>query len=108
MINFFHLDDERAMVDLPGYGYAKVPEKMKLKWQATLSKYLETRQSLRGLIAEQPAFYVKILETKIELHANRVTRATTGNVQKAEDGQPSSVRPQSQVVVDPLTLTSHS
>src|SRR5690606_31166252 len=40
MINFFHLDDERALVDLPGYGYAKVPEKMKLKWQATLSKYL--------------------------------------------------------------------
>ena len=33
--------------------------------------------------------YVKILETTIELHANRVTRATTGNVQKAEDGQPS-------------------
>ncbi|MCL5975504.1 MAG: ribosome biogenesis GTP-binding protein YihA/YsxC [Gammaproteobacteria bacterium] len=50
MINFFHLDDERALVDLPGYGYAKVPEKMKLKWQATLSKYLETRQSLRGLM----------------------------------------------------------
>lgn len=50
MINFFHLDDERALVDLPGYGYAKVPEKMKLKWQATLSKYLETRQSLHGLM----------------------------------------------------------
>ncbi|ODN66650.1 MULTISPECIES: ribosome biogenesis GTP-binding protein YihA/YsxC [Methylophaga] len=50
MINFFHLDEERALVDLPGYGYAKVPEKMKLKWQATLSKYLETRQSLRGLM----------------------------------------------------------
>lgn len=50
MINFFHLDDERALVDLPGYGYAKVPEKMKLKWQTTLSKYLETRQSLRGLM----------------------------------------------------------
>ena len=48
-----------------------------------------SRQSLRGLIAEQPARYVKILETTIELHANRVTRATTGNVQKAEDGQPS-------------------
>lgn len=51
-----------------------------------------------------------MLETTIELHANRVTRATTGNVQKAEDGQPSlcSARPQSQVVVDPLTLTSHN
>ena len=51
-----------------------------------------------------------MLETTIELHANRVTRVTTGNVQKAEDGQPShcSVRPQSQVEVDPLTLTSHN
>ncbi len=50
MINFFHLDDQRALVDLPGYGYAKVPEQMKLKWQETLAKYLETRQSLRGLM----------------------------------------------------------
>lgn len=50
MINFFQLDDERSLVDLPGYGYAKVPEKMKLKWQSTLSKYLETRQALRGLM----------------------------------------------------------
>lgn len=50
MINFFTLDDDRALVDLPGYGYAKVPEKMKLRWQETLSKYLETRQSLQGLM----------------------------------------------------------
>ena len=50
MINFFTLDDTRALVDLPGYGYAKVPEKMKLRWQETLSKYLETRQSLQGLM----------------------------------------------------------
>ena len=50
MINFFNFDDQRALVDLPGYGYAKVPEKMKLKWQQTLAKYLETRQSLRGLM----------------------------------------------------------
>ncbi|GAB4301708.1 MAG: ribosome biogenesis GTP-binding protein YihA/YsxC [Methylophaga sp.] len=50
MINFFHLDDQRALVDLPGYGYAKVPEAMKQKWQSTLAQYLETRQSLRGLM----------------------------------------------------------
>ena len=50
MINFFPIDDERALVDLPGYGYAKVPEKMKVRWQQTLGKYLETRQSLRGLM----------------------------------------------------------
>lgn len=50
MINFFALDEQRSLVDLPGYGYAKVPEKMKLRWQRTLSQYLETRQSLRGLV----------------------------------------------------------
>ena len=50
MINFFNFDDQRALVDLPGYGYAKVPEKMKQKWQTTLARYLETRQSLKGLM----------------------------------------------------------
>jgi GTP-binding protein len=50
MINFFNLDEGRALVDLPGYGYAKVPEKMKIRWQQTLGKYLETRQSLKGLM----------------------------------------------------------
>ncbi|MFW5450552.1 MAG: ribosome biogenesis GTP-binding protein YihA/YsxC [Methylophagaceae bacterium] len=50
MINFFALDDTRALVDLPGYGYAKVPEKMKIRWQQTLGKYLETRQALKGLM----------------------------------------------------------
>jgi len=50
MINFFAMDEHRALVDLPGYGYAKVPEQMKIRWQQTLGKYLETRQSLRGLM----------------------------------------------------------
>lgn len=50
MINFFNLDPQRSLVDLPGYGYAKVPEKTKLVWQQTLSKYLQTRQALRGMI----------------------------------------------------------
>ena len=50
MINFFELDEAKALVDLPGYGYAKVPEKVKIRWQQTLGKYLETRQSLKGLM----------------------------------------------------------
>lgn len=50
MINFFALDESRSLVDLPGYGYAKVPEKMKIRWQQTLGKYLETRRSLKGLM----------------------------------------------------------
>jgi GTP-binding protein len=50
MINFFALDDSRTMVDLPGYGYAKVPEQMKIRWQQNLGQYLDTRQSLQGLM----------------------------------------------------------
>ncbi|MFT7234840.1 MAG: GTP-binding protein [Methylophagaceae bacterium] len=50
MINFFNIDDVNSLVDLPGYGYAKVPEKIKIRWQQTLGKYLETRQALKGLM----------------------------------------------------------
>lgn len=50
MINFFALDDEHTLVDLPGYGYAKVPEQMKIRWQQNLGKYLDTRRSLQGLM----------------------------------------------------------
>ena len=50
MINFFTVDENRSLVDLPGYGYAKVPEKIKIRWQQTLGKYLETRRALRGLV----------------------------------------------------------
>ncbi len=50
LLNFFALDPERRLVDLPGYGYAKVAEKIKLQWQAELAAYLEQRRSLRGVI----------------------------------------------------------
>ena len=49
-INFFSLGDARYLVDLPGYGYAKVPATMRLLWESLLSKYLQTRKTLRGLI----------------------------------------------------------
>lgn len=50
MINFFSLTDQQRLVDLPGYGYAKVPLAMKNEWQKNLSEYLQKRQSLRGLV----------------------------------------------------------
>lgn len=49
-INFFAIDASRRLVDLPGYGYAKVPLKMKQKWERNLDDYLHNRQSLQGLI----------------------------------------------------------
>lgn len=50
LINFFALDDERRLVDLPGYGYAKVAEKVKEAWQTSLGQYIEQRQALKGII----------------------------------------------------------
>ena len=50
LINLFSLDEQRRLVDLPGYGYAKVPEKMKLKWQRHLNQYLQERKCLQGLV----------------------------------------------------------
>ncbi len=52
LINFFQLHNSHdlRLVDLPGYGYAKVPKAVKEKWQEHLSQYLNDRQSLRGLI----------------------------------------------------------
>lgn len=50
LINLFELDAERRLVDLPGYGYAKVAMQTKLDWQKNLARYLEVRQSLCGVI----------------------------------------------------------
>ena len=49
-LNFFSLDQQRRLVDLPGYGYARVSQDVKVAWQQLVERYLETRGSLRGLI----------------------------------------------------------
>ncbi|HEY8355747.1 MAG TPA: ribosome biogenesis GTP-binding protein YihA/YsxC [Methylophilaceae bacterium] len=50
LINFFSLGNDRFLVDLPGYGYAKVPQAMREHWQMTLSAYLSQRSTLKGLV----------------------------------------------------------
>lgn len=50
LINFFPVDETRALVDLPGYGFAKVNVKIKQEWQAGLTEYIEDRAALKGLI----------------------------------------------------------
>jgi len=50
LINFFSLGNDRFLVDLPGYGYAKVPEAMRVHWQSVLSRYLMERESLYALV----------------------------------------------------------
>ena len=50
LINVFKLEEDLRLVDLPGYGFAKVPVAMKKKWQASLGEYLQKRKSLKGLV----------------------------------------------------------
>ena len=49
-INFFQLGSGRFLVDLPGYGYAKVPAEIRQHWEHLLSTYLQTRESLHGMV----------------------------------------------------------
>jgi len=49
-INFFDLGHERFLVDLPGYGYAEVPEAVRAHWVELLGRYLGERSSLIGLL----------------------------------------------------------
>ncbi len=50
LINFFELDRQRHLVDLPGYGFARVSKKMRNHWDQVLSTFLLQRQALQGLI----------------------------------------------------------
>lgn len=50
LINFFELSDSQRLVDLPGYGFAKVPLAVKREWTRQLENYLQNRQCLRGLV----------------------------------------------------------
>ncbi len=47
---FFRLDNEHRLVDLPGYGFARVPDKVRRQWGLAMEQYLAARQSLKGLV----------------------------------------------------------
>ncbi|AMO54352.1 GTP-binding protein [Endozoicomonas montiporae] len=74
LINFFEIEENRYLVDLPGYGYAKVPEAMKIKWQKHLDDYLTNRESLAGVVLlvdirhPMKEFDRMILQWSIESH----------------------------------------
>ncbi|MDP1557845.1 MAG: ribosome biogenesis GTP-binding protein YihA/YsxC [Nitrosomonas sp.] len=50
LINYFQLREDLFLVDLPGYGYAKVPLAIRQHWERLLSTYLQTRTALSGLV----------------------------------------------------------
>ena len=50
LINFFRINDKFHFVDLPGYGFAKVPEMVRQQWQRLIESYLQERESLRNVV----------------------------------------------------------
>lgn len=50
LINLFEVEPQCKLVDLPGYGYAAVPEQMKIQWQKALGEYLQKRECLGGVV----------------------------------------------------------
>lgn len=50
LINFFDCDDDLRLVDLPGYGFAKVSQSQRQQWDRLIAEYLETRESLAGIV----------------------------------------------------------
>jgi GTP-binding protein len=66
LINFFSLGDDRTLVDLPGYGYAEVPARVKAHWQNVMAAYVSTRQALNGLVLIMDARHpLKTLDIKL-------------------------------------------
>lgn len=101
LINLFAIDDQRRLVDLPGYGYAAVPQEVKERWQNTLNFYLQERRCLRGLVllmdirhplrdfdrhmiswAQQAQLPLYILLTKADKLSRGAGIGTLKNVQK--------------------------
>ncbi len=77
LINFFELGEGRRLVDLPGYGYAKVSKKMRHHWDRVLSTFLLERRALKGLvividirrgISELDQALIDMVEDKLPLH----------------------------------------
>jgi len=50
LINFFTIDDTLALVDLPGYGFAKVPKEIRMEWGGLIQDYLQSRKSLSMIL----------------------------------------------------------
>jgi GTP-binding protein len=50
LINFFDINDNLTFVDLPGYGYARVPASVRKKWGPMIETYLSTRKTLKGVV----------------------------------------------------------
>ena len=78
-LNVFTLDHERRLVDLPGYGYAKVPLPLKEQWGRLLTDYLEERECLSGIVLVMDCRHVftELDRTLLDWAKSRARRVLT-------------------------------
>lgn len=75
-LNVFTLNEEQRFIDLPGFGYAKVPRAMQADWHKTIDRYFRERQSLVGVVLIMDIrnllrpFEVEMIEWTVQSHLN--------------------------------------
>jgi len=92
LLNMFGLDDDRRIVDLPGYGYAKAPPEQKRRWEQTINDYFAIRESLKGLILvmdirhpfkpldHQLLFYCEDRELPVHIVLNKIDKLSNQQI----------------------------
>ena len=94
LINFFNINDKFHFVDLPGYGFAKVPENVRKQWQRLIESYLQERESLRNVVLivdsrhgptaqdRQLKDWLDYYERPVLIVASKVDKLKRGQIQK--------------------------
>ena len=94
LINFFNINDKFHFVDLPGYGFAKVPENVRKQWQRLIESYLQERESLRNVVLivdsrhgptkqdRQLKEWLDYYERPVIIVASKVDKLKRGQIQK--------------------------
>ena len=94
LINFFKINDKFHFVDLPGYGFAKVPENVRKQWQRLIESYLQERESLRNVVLivdsrhgptkqdRQLKEWLDYYERPVLIVASKVDKLRRGQIQK--------------------------
>ena len=94
LINFFNINDKFHFVDLPGYGFAKVPENVRKQWQRLIESYLQERESLRNVVLivdsrhgptaqdQQLKEWLDYYERPVLIVASKVDKLKRGQIQK--------------------------
>jgi len=108
LINFFDVNEEFTFVDLPGYGYAKVPEKIRKQWKPMVERYLTSRECLRGIVLildvrRSPGMEEKNFSAWLDVHGIPIVYALT----KADKLSKSRQQLRLRAIADELSMETH-